>query len=233
MPSAPSPAPIRCSPISPAIPIFSFSLPPSSLPFFAAPPFLLKKKAAPAPTPPPLFFRWFAAIFFPLFFSCPPYRLFFTHSKIWGFPQPRPLRQHRQGPRLAQSSGRASANARHGARSTNAIHPVSLLRRPHDPRRGLRARRNAESLVASTNTARVRQLMIASRNTNLFAALPRWSVTVSDAARLEGHSAIGDNNLAARRCAKRRSVPSFTAARMPCDSNRGCNSKPSTALKFP
>jgi len=75
--------------------------------------------------------------------------------------------------------------------------------------------------------------MTARQNTNLFAALARWSVTVSNAARLEAHSAIGDNNSAARHCAKPRSVPSFTAARTTCDSNRGCNSQPSTALKFP
>ena len=69
--------------------------------------------------------------------------------------------------------------------------------------------------------------------TDLFAALPRWSTTVSNGARLEDHAeAIG--NVPSVSCSvKYYSAPGIISARRPPDSNRGFDTQPAAAFKSP
>ena len=79
----------------------------------------------------------------------------------------------------------------------------------------------------------VRHIMSATHKTDLFVALPRWSTTVSNGARLEGRAEAILNVPSLRACVKYCSAPSFISARRPCDSNRSFNSQPAAALKSP
>jgi len=75
--------------------------------------------------------------------------------------------------------------------------------------------------------------MITTQKTDSFPALPRWSTTVSDDARLEARPAAIESALSTDRCALRRTVTAFTSARVPCDSNRGFKIEPAAPFKSP
>jgi hypothetical protein len=79
----------------------------------------------------------------------------------------------------------------------------------------------------------VRHIMIATQKADLFIALPRWSTTVSDAARLEGQTEAIGNTPSVRGRVKYRSAPNSISARVPCNSKRGFKSQPAAAFKSP
>jgi hypothetical protein len=75
--------------------------------------------------------------------------------------------------------------------------------------------------------------MSARQMNDLFAALPRWSTTVRNGARLE-YRAEAILNVPSLSCSvKYCSAPGIISARRPCDSNRSFNSQPAAALKSP
>jgi len=75
--------------------------------------------------------------------------------------------------------------------------------------------------------------MIAMRKIDLFAALLRWSTTVSGADRLEGHTDAIVSVSSVSCCARNRFAPYFISARTPLDSNCGFRSEPAVAYKSP
>jgi hypothetical protein len=69
--------------------------------------------------------------------------------------------------------------------------------------------------------------------TDLFAALPRWSTTVSNGARLE-YRAKAILNVPSLSCSvKYCSTPGVISARRPPDSNRCFDTQPAAAFKSP
>jgi hypothetical protein len=75
--------------------------------------------------------------------------------------------------------------------------------------------------------------MTATQKTDPFAALPRWSATISDDARLYGRKATILSTQSTDRCTLRRAVTAFASPRVTCDSNRGFKSEPAAAFKSP
>jgi hypothetical protein len=75
--------------------------------------------------------------------------------------------------------------------------------------------------------------MIAMKTIDLFAALPRWSTTVSADARPKTHATTMEADPQAGYGAKHRFALSATSARMPSSRNCGFKNKPTAALKSP
>jgi hypothetical protein len=79
----------------------------------------------------------------------------------------------------------------------------------------------------------VRHIMITKRKTALFAALPRWSTTVSSGARPEGLQAATQRALTTDHCAIRSAQRPSIARQYLATRYCGFQSKPAAALKSP
>ena len=85
----------------------------------------------------------------------------------------------------------------------------------------------------STGAPMVRHIMMTMSKIDLFAALPRWSTTVSDADRLEGHTDAIVSVSSVSCCVRNRFAPCFISAPTPSHSNCGFRSEPAPALQSP